>query len=219
MIPSHRTTKQFGFTLLELMVTMTLLVLLVFMVRSGLVAGMRHAISVQDDARVRSMAQVAMERIHRDITGTFPHGATGLIGTTMTHDSALPFLLRLPTLAHVPLTTKESAPLPVIATYSVKKDDNGLVSLYRREEPMPSSPVPSPDVGWQLLAHGLLEVTFSFIDSRGKNFVSWPPATAGTGHKGFLFPAGIGYTLRFQTNHMEQGRVFSSESAIVVARP
>jgi len=214
-----RATKQSGFTLLELMVTMTLLAILFFMVRNGLVAGVRHAISLQDDTRVRSMAQVAMERLHRDCTGAFLHGATGLVGAKTTHDATALFLLRIPTLAHVSLTTKENGLFPVIAAYLVTKEADGLQALYRREEPMPASPVPSPDVGWQLLAHGLLEVNFSFIDSHEKTFDSWPPATAATDQSGFLFPAAIDYTLRFQTKDTEQGRVFSSESAIVEAMP
>lgn len=219
MLFPDRATKQSGFTLLELMVTMALLTIIFFMVRNGLVAGMRHAISLQDDTRVCAMARVAMERIHRDITGALPHGAAGLAGAGTPHDATTLFLLRIPTLAHVPLTTDENGPLPVIAAYLVTKEVDGLQSLYRREEPIPAASVPSPDVGWQLLAHGLLEVTFSFIDSQGKTFGTWPPATDATDHSGFPFPAGIGYTLRFQTKNPEQGRVFSSESAIVGTAP
>ena len=123
-------------------------------------------------------------------------------------------LLKLPTLAHASLVPRDTASFPVIAEYRVVIEGDGSRSLFRRERSMHSLKSTPPLIDWQLLAHGLKEVNFTFTAADGTTLDTWPPPTVTTKEHEFPFPVRIGYTLIFQKPRDGRPRIFHSASAI-----
>lgn len=160
------THKEPGFTLLEILVAITIFGMVIGLAYSSYNASFHIIDRAESQAATYSKARIALERILGDLESTYPNPEIPFQGTA----TALQFTSTAPIQLHPDSVT----PGPVLIRYQLLKDPNSAsLLLYRSQQTSSLAALtidPSPGL---ILCDMLLELTFTYLDSEGLETENW----------------------------------------------
>lgn len=174
------TETQHGFTLLELLLAMTVFGVVVAMLSLSLSGSMRVVEDTEREDAILLMAQTAMRRITEDLAAAFAAGDEPFEGKSALEDGHRADSLRLCSQAHLVFNPNRQHPGPALIEYRLEKDeeDGRKYRLLRSDEPL----LPGLETAEEtetatppafVLADNLRSLQFTYFDSQGQETDDW----------------------------------------------
>ncbi|WP_446008654.1 PulJ/GspJ family protein [Candidatus Electrothrix sp.] len=177
MSSPHQSGAESGFTLLEIMLAISILGLVVAMVTVALSGSINAIDATLKQGEISFQAQVAMERISEDLSSALLTQDWEFIGEQGTSTGDQGILLSFSSLAHLVFDPENDSPGMARVSYAVQSDPNhdGHLVLLRsdvlqrpREEGNENN-----EVDAYILANQLRSVRFTYHDHTGTQQESW----------------------------------------------
>lgn len=136
MTVSHAARSRQGFTLLELLVAITILSIVVSTVYGAYRATFHIVHTTQAQTEIAAKARIALERITADLESLYLGDDTFVKGESEEQDGARTDRLSFLSQAFVQLGRTDQPPgLSTIAYFTERDDDTGRLQLYRQDSP------------------------------------------------------------------------------------
>jgi len=167
-----------GFTLLEVLLAMTVLGVVVAMLSLSLSASLKVTESTEREEAIYFQAQTAMHRITADLAAAFPVRENGLVGEKQELNGLRADRLTLVSLAHLVLNPQKQQPGPATIRYRLHTDaeDGRKLLLLRSDTPLlPGMEDAAEDTAEPafLLADNLRSMQVTYFDRQGQEFDNW----------------------------------------------
>lgn len=164
-----------GFTLLEILVAITIFGMVMGLAYSSYNASFNIINSAESQTETYAKARIAMERILGDLESFYPGKKILFKGTSETIGNHRADTLQFLSTAHIRLHPGSTSQGPVIIRYLAQEDpDSDSLLLYRAElsatEPEEDEEVDNPGL---LLCDNLQEVSFDYQNKEGENVENW----------------------------------------------
>jgi prepilin-type N-terminal cleavage/methylation domain-containing protein len=206
-----------GFTLLEILVALFILVLVMSLIYSSFTGTLTQIDQVEKEAKMYQMARITAERIREDLACSFlePDGVFGFQGNNEQIDGRDADDILFLSAKHLILEAKEeNGPNPyvgpaLISFYIMENDkegDQGL-TLYRSDTPVSEDP-PEEKTNGLVLCENLFSFNFVYYDNNGDAYEEWDSSDGVWKDKlpsrvdiqlAFVNPDDPGNPLRFET--------------------
>ncbi len=170
--------SNFGFTLLEVLLAMTVLAVVVAMLSLSLSGAIRVYEGTEQDEEMYAMAQTAMQRITEDLAAAFASKDAPFLGENVLEDGHRTDKLEFSSLAHLVFNPeKQKAGLARIS-YRLEQAQDGENSyrLLRSDQLL----LPGEQTGEEreeapafVLADRLRSLQLTYFDRQGQEFDSW----------------------------------------------
>lgn len=198
--------KNQGFTLLEVVLAITVLGVVMAMLTLSLSATLRTVEATEGQEDVMFQAQTALRLITEDLTATVTTGDIPFVGRSNSIRDQHADSLTFPSQAHLVLNPEKQRSGMAVIRYQVIEDSEDK----RRLKLLRSDTLALPGVSWKedagsndgrepafLLADGLRAVQWKYFDHDGQEFDSWQQEQqTGTEDK-IVLPAAVQCTLEF----------------------
>ena len=195
--------RNHGFTLLEVLLAMTVLGVVVAMLSLSLSASLKVTENAEREEAVYFQAQTAIRRITADLAAAFPVQENALIGEKQELNGLRADQLTLVTLAHLVLNPHKQQPGPAVVRYRLQTDaeDGRKLLLLRSDTPaLPGMEDAAEDTAEPafLLADNLRSMQLTFFDRQGQEFDNWrKDLVAGAEPTTAALPAAVHCILEF----------------------
>jgi general secretion pathway protein J len=204
-----------GFTLIELLIAIFIFAIVVSSVYGAYRSTFRTVHGSEALLSTSRNARVAMERMTDDLMAIADGPGGALRGEKLDLYGARGDSLAFVSTVHLVLNKTEALGGYALIAYSVEKDkEDGMLNLYRSDTVLlPGGNRDGKDVRKEILAQGLKEVRFTYLDKDGKATDEWQ---SDEGQKAEpLLPALIYLQLTFgKSIDSEGGTVFKSAVAL-----
>lgn len=175
-----------GFTLLEVLLAMSVIGVVLAMLTLSLSGSLRMVEGVEQEGEIYSMAQVAMQRISTDIVAAFVDKQALFTGSNQLENGHRADTLQFGSMAHLVFNPRQQHPGPALIGYRLAQDaeDHRQYRLLRADEPLlpeaeeeeqPPAERDSQPEGF-VLAENLRSLQFTYFDRKGQEFDSWQTA-------------------------------------------
>lgn len=172
-----------GFTLLEVLLAMSVIGAVLTMLTLSLSGSLRMVDGVEEEAETYSMAQVAMQRISADIAAAFADKQALFTGSSQLENGYRSDTLQFGSMAHLVFNPQKQRPGPALIAYRLEQDveDHRQYRLLRVDEPLlpeieeeeqTASENDAQPEGF-VLAENLRSLQFTYFDRQGQEFDSW----------------------------------------------
>ncbi len=176
-----------GFTLLEVLLAMSIIGAVLAMLTLSLSGSLRMVEGVEQEGEIYSMAQIAMQRIGADISAAFVDKQALFTGKNQLENSYRADTLHFGSMAHLVFNPKKQRPGPALIGYRLEQDeeDHRQYRLVRADEPLlpaveeeEEHATSERDVRPEgfVLAENLRSLQFTYFDRQGQEFDSWQTA-------------------------------------------
>lgn len=167
-----------GFTLLEVLLAMTVLGVVVAMLSLSLSGSLRVYEGTERDEEIYTMAQTAMRRITEDLAAAFAGKDGPFVGENVLENGHRADTLRFCSRAHLVFNPEKQKPGLALIGYRLEKEegeeqkfrllrsDQLLLPGQETEEEAPRPPA-------FVLADNLRSLQFTYFDSQGQEFDNW----------------------------------------------
>nr|WP_321465008.1 prepilin-type N-terminal cleavage/methylation domain-containing protein [uncultured Desulfobulbus sp.] len=212
-----------GFTLLEVLLAMTVLGVVVAMLSLSLSGSMRIFEGAEQEEEMYSMAQVAMQRLSEDIATAFASNDHPFIGENVLEDGHRADKLQFCSLAHLVFNPEKQKPGLALIGYRLEKDpgEGGGFRLLRADELLRPGQVTDQkeeSAPAFVLADNLRSLQLTYFDSKGQEFDSWSDDVEDRGGESekdtkpkATLPAAVHCILEFWTDQdQENTQIFST---------
>lgn len=214
---------QHGFTLLEVLLAMTVLGVVMAMLSLSLSGSMRLVESTEQEEEILTMAQTAMRRITEDIASAFWTREEPFLGTRMLEAGHRADRLDFCSLAHLVFNPDKQQPGPARIGYRLENDeeDRRKYRLVRSDEPLlPGREVPERTATAPafVLAENLRSLQFTYFDRQGQEMDNWQAEFDEQDPRGQeKLPAAVHCILEFWVDaDQETVRIFSTRVVLPV---
>ena len=197
-----------GFTLMEIMLATLILAMVVSMITLSLSGSLRVVEATRDQGDLYYRAQVAMERISRDLESAILTGGAEFVGHPVETVGNVRSLLDFVSMAHLVFDPEHGQRGMGEIAYLLASDpeDSGQLLLLRRDrlevprEKKAAAQTTGKDAF--LLSDHLRSVVFTYIDAEGEEHESWdsrvdPDAGAEEKKRKHRLPAAVSCTLEY----------------------
>ncbi|MDD2465128.1 MAG: prepilin-type N-terminal cleavage/methylation domain-containing protein [Desulfobulbus sp.] len=175
------TTTDRGFTLLEVLLAMTVLGVVVAMLSLSLSGSMRVYEGTEQDEEMYSMAQTAMQRITDDLAAAFVSKDNSFVGENVLEGGHRADRLQFCSLAHLVFNPEKQKPGLALIGYRLEKEEGDerkfrllrsdqLLLLGKEDEQKAQRPPAF------ILADNLRSLQLTYFDHQGQEFDSWQGA-------------------------------------------
>ena len=172
-----------GFTLLEVLLAMSVIGAVLAMLTLSLSGSLRMVEGVEEEGELYSMAQIAMQRISADISAAFVDKQALFTGTSQLENGYRSDTLQFGSMAHLVFNPRKQRPGPALIGYRLEQDaeDHRQYRLLRADEPLlpkveeeeqATSERDTQPEGF-VLAENLRSLQFTYFDRQGQEFDSW----------------------------------------------
>ena len=173
------TASDRGFTLLEVLLAMTVLAVVVAMLTLSLSGSMRVFDGAEQDEEIYSMAQTALQRISEDLASAFASKDSLFVGESVMEDGHRADTVQFCSLAHVVFNPEKQKPGLGLISYRLEEEPGGggtfrlvrsdqlLLPVEEKEEDSELSPA-------FILADDLRSFQLTYFDRTGQEFDNWP---------------------------------------------
>jgi type II secretion system protein J len=179
-----------GFTLLEVLVSMAILVIIMAAVYSAYTTNVEAIQIARQNGEVHQMARIVLDRMTKDLQSALIQVSVpsekiklGLVGEDREIDGRRADRIDFTTVTHLPLTEKGPASDLCEVGYLVEEDpeDKDLV-LWRRDAPSVDEDF-TKGGSLQEMARNVVEFNLTYQDSRGEESAQWntPEGRPGSG--------------------------------------
>jgi len=199
-------TKRPGFTLLEILVAMFILVVVLSTVYASFTGSLRIVDVTESQAEIYQMARIALERLTEDLEAVYiPQQIASPTGPAELDDTEKPSgfegvdnevggksadTMRFFSRAHLVFGDQDLPCETAEIGYDVEEDDDGeTLILYRRDRLLLEEEFPETDRGLPL-CEALVSVAFKYYDFEGDEYDGWDSAEDG-------FPRLVSLSLEF----------------------
>jgi general secretion pathway protein J len=170
-------SNRHGFTLLELLLAMTVLAVVVAMFSLSLSGSIRVFEGTEEEEKIYTMAQTAMDRITEDLAGAFATQECSFEGESGLENGHRADTLQFCSLAHVVFNPKQQKDGPALIRYRVElnEDLDESYRLLRSDQlllPEQEGDGESKAPGF-ILADNLRSLQLTYFDSSGQEFDNW----------------------------------------------
>lgn len=218
-----------GFTLLEVLLAMSVIGAVLAMLTLSLSGSLRMVEGVEQEGEIYNMAQVAMQRISTDISAAFVDKQALFTGKNQLENGYRADALQFGSMAHLVFNPKKQRPGPALIGYRLAQDeaDHRQYRLVRADEPLlpvlaeEEQPTVERDVQVEgfVLADNLRSLQFTYFDRQGQEFDSWQAAIdEDNPEKQVDLPAAVHCVLEFWVDpDQDSTLVFSTRIVLPVA--
>lgn len=173
-----------GFTLLEVLLAMSVIGVVLAMLTLSLSGSLRMVEGVEREGEIYGMAQTAMQRITTDITAAFADAQTLFTGKNQLENGSRADTLHFGSMAHLVFNPGKQQPGPALLGYRLVPDeeDRRQYRLLRSDDPL-LPPLQEGEAqkeseqdtlpGGFVLAENLRSLQFTYFDRQGQEFDSW----------------------------------------------
>ncbi|MDY6986743.1 MAG: prepilin-type N-terminal cleavage/methylation domain-containing protein [Thermodesulfobacteriota bacterium] len=199
-------TKRHGFTLLEILVAMFILVVILSTVYASFTGSLRIVDVTESQAEIYQMARIALERLTEDLEAAYiPQEIASPAGPDELGDTEKPTgfegvddelagrsadTMRFFSRAHLVFGDQDLPCETAEISYFVGEDDEGeTFTLYRRDRLQVEEEAEESDRGLPL-CEALVSVGFQYYDDKGEEYDTWDSAEKG-------FPTMVSLSLEF----------------------
>ncbi len=218
-----------GFTLLEVLLAITVLGVVVAMLSISLSGTLRVVDATERQAEVYHQAQTTLRRITEDLSAALGTKEMGFVGKKSEQSGQRADTLVFVSLAHLVLNPEQQKPGAAVIRYQLQIDaeDTRKLRLLRSDDLL----LPGVDAGKEaasgsgfLLADNLRSVRFGYLDRQGQEIDSWGDALGASEPQAVQpLPAGVHCTLEFWLDpDKETAQTFSTSvlipAGVVVAK-
>ncbi|WP_448874003.1 prepilin-type N-terminal cleavage/methylation domain-containing protein [Desulfobulbus propionicus] len=217
------TRRDRGFTLLEVLLAMTVLGVVVAMLSLSLSGSMRVFEGTERDEELYSMAQAAMRRISEDLAAAFASQDGPFRGENEVEDGRRVDRLRFCSLAHLVFNPDKQQPGPALIGYRLEKEDgeDRKYRLLRSDQPLlPGQEAEDEKMNPPafVLADNLRSFQCTYFDRQGQEFDSWQvEVEENNSEKKEKLPAAVHCILEFWVDaDMETTQMFSTRIVVPV---
>ena len=189
-ISSTNPANQYGFTLLEILITFVILASVMSIIYSSYTGTFRVINETEESSEVYRMARVAMERMIEDLESIYmpeekknsgskdeneKEGRLQFYGEDREIKGMPADSIRFISRAHIDLGDHGRVPGITEIVYYVKEDeDSDTFVLFRSNRSIFEDPFSEEeDTGGMVLCEGLVSVEFYFFDEEGEAFKDW----------------------------------------------
>jgi type II secretion system protein J len=177
-----------GFTLLEVLVSMAILVIIVAALYSAYTTNVEAIQIARQNGEVHQAARIVLDRMTKDLQSALIQMSVpseevqlGLIGQNQETDGKRADRIDFTTVTHLPLTDKGPAGDLCEIGYLVEEDpDDKTLVLWRRDAPSVDNDVTQGGT-LQEMARNVLEFNLTYQDSRGDVSDTWNTLEGGPG--------------------------------------
>ena len=166
-----------GFTLIELLIAMAIFAIVVSTVYGAYRATFTVIHGSESRMELSRRGQVAMERIGDDLRSLVAGPGGELRGERVMNSGTRSDRLTFVSAAHLALSRKDSQAGRAVIGYSAEPDEKGgLLNLYRLDRvllPGMERERERSETPGEILAQGLKEVSFSYVDADGRETEEW----------------------------------------------
>ncbi len=203
-----------GFTLLELLLAITIFAVVVSLVYGAYNTTFRVINNSNVHAKYGAAARVAMERFSEDLE-TFHLGSSGFLkGESATVGEFGADSLSFTSTSHLVFDKNEMPAGYATITYSVEEnEETGLLSLYRADIAFKPGAESAEEKGF-LLCDGLREVSYVYFDDEGGETESWDSNERKSSGETEL-PAMVKLQLGFAIEEAEDATLFFSTGVAI----
>ncbi len=208
--------RQAGFTLLEILVAITLLALVAGTMTLGLQGAGRALEEAERQGEMDRQVSRTLQRLHDDLAAVPRAAALDLSAAARSGGDETGELLRCVTRAGVDFQAEREVPLLVRVQYRLLRDAQhpGSLLLYRAQAAWAPSGEESGEE--HLLCRDLRRLTCSFQDGEGVAYDHWPPVEDEVGSQELLPPAQVNCRLE---RWLDEKRGLSSSFSLAVLLP
>ena len=199
-------TKRHGFTLLEILVAMFILVVILSTVYASFTGSLRIVDVTESQAEIYQMARIALERLTEDLEAAYipqeiasPTGPDGLGDTEKPSgfeglddevEGRSADTVRFFSRAHLVFSDQDLPCETAEISYHVEEDEEGeTFTLYRGDKLQVEEEPEESDRGLPL-CEALVSVGFQYYDDKGEEYDSWDSTEKG-------FPRMVSFFLEF----------------------
>lgn len=167
-----------GFTLLEVLLAMTVLGVVVAMLSLSLSGSMRVYEGTERDEEIYSMAQTAMQRITEDLASAFAVEESPFVGENALEDGHRTDSLSFCSLAHLVFNPEKQKPGMALIGYRLEKEEGEgegyrLLRSDQRLLPGQEAREEKENPPAFVLADNLRSLQLTYFDSQGQEFDHW----------------------------------------------
>ena len=218
-----------GFTLLEVLLAMSVIGAVLAMLTLSLSGSLRMVEGVEQESEIYSMAQIAMQRISADISAAFVDKQALFTGKNQLENGYRADALQFGSMAHLVFNPKKQWPGPALIGYRLEQDeqDHRQYRLVRVDEPLlpaveeEEQTTTERDVQLEgfVLAENLRSLQFTYFDRQGQEFDSWQAEIdEDNPDKQSSLPAAVHCVLEFWVDpEQETTLIFSTRIVLPVA--
>lgn len=199
----YRNVGNSGFTLLEILLAITVLGVVVAMLSLSLTATLSVVDGTEQQEEIFHQAQTALRRLSEDLAGAMPHPDMGFTGTLAEINGYSADTLVFVSTAHLVFNPDTQKAGTAVIVYAVRsgEEERPRLQLLRGDTLL----LPGVDVhaepgeqGMYLLADNLRTVRFRYFDRQGQEFDSWNTEPRKDEEQELLpVPAAVSCTLEF----------------------
>jgi general secretion pathway protein J len=214
-----------GFTLLEVLLAISVLGMVMAMLSLSLTGAARIVEATEREEALYTMAQTAMRRISEDVAAALWCREVPFIGKTAVDDGHRLDSLGFCSQAHLVFNPERQQPGPAVISYHLVPDEekNELYRLLRSDEPLlPGRPPSEREAGEAppafVLADNLRSLQLTYFDHQGQEFDSWEVADDESNpEQKSTLPAAVHCILEFRVDaEPEASRIFSTRIIVPV---
>lgn len=218
-----------GFTLLEVLLAMSVIGVVLAMLTLSLSGSLRVVEGVEQEGEIYTMAQIAMQRISGDIAAAFVDKQALFTGNNQLENGYRADTLQFGSMAHLVFNANKQRPGPARIGYRLEpdEDDHRQYRLLRSDEPL----LPEMDQEEKIaseretqaegfvLAENLRSLQFTYFDRQGQEFDSWQAEVEEDNpDKQGALPAAVHCVLEFWVDpEQETTLIFSTRIVLPVA--
>ena len=214
-----------GFTLLEIMLAITMLGVVMAMLSLSLSGAARVIEGTEQQESIYHQAQIAMRRITEDLAATLQQSEVAFTGTKVDSKSQRADTLVFASQARLVFNNEQQKPGLAKVRYRVEADPDDP----RRLKLLRSDTLLLPGVEYSkgdseerafLLADDLRAISFRYLDYNGQEFDSWTEEQDSDGqNEARPLPAGVVCTLEFWLDPDKETSLTFSTGALLPAAP
>ncbi|MGD9947572.1 MAG: type II secretion system protein J [Desulfobulbus sp.] len=222
-----------GFTLLEVLLAMSVLGVVVAMLSLSLSGSMRVYEGTERDEEIYSMAQTAMQRLTEDLSAAFASKDSPFVGESGMEDGHRADKLQFCSLAHLVFNPEKQKPGLALIGYRLEKEqgEENTLRLLRSDQLLLPMQEEGQEKGQEqhnppafVLADNLRSMQLTYFDNQGQEFDNWQAEieeqptekTKGAVQKGKL-PAAVHCILEFWVDQeQETSQIFSTRIILPV---
>jgi len=169
-----------GFTLLEVLVSMAILVIIMAALYSAYTTNVEAIQIARQNGEVHQMARIVLDRMTKDLQSALIQLSVpsdkirlGLVGEDREVDGRRADRMDFTTVTHLPLTEKGPASDLCEIGYLIEEDsEDKILVLFRRDDPSVDEDF-TKGGSLQEMARNVLEFNLTYQDSRGEDSDKW----------------------------------------------
>jgi general secretion pathway protein J len=210
--------KESGFTLLEIMLAISILGLVVAMVTTTLSASINAIDATIEQGKLSYQAQVAMERITEDLSSALLTNNREFIGEQGSSTDEHDVLLSFSSLAHLVFDSENDSPGVGRITYAVQEDQNHDGQLLLLRSDILQRPIEDGEEENEVEAFRLTDrlrsISFTYYNHLGEALESWDTTVESSDEEAVAqrrLPAAVSCRLEFWVDQEEgQTQIFET---------